>query len=562
MRRYILLFFILSLGFQPDSFAQKPAKYWIQFKDKQYTTYSVDHPEQFLSPKAIQKRMQLGISVTEQDFPVNQQYIDKIMALDSNMILFTQSKWLNGITVYSNTEEILDDIQSLNFVMFCEKTIQMKEEEDKIDYHFLYINDQHPLQIQEIPLDIDYGFSKYQLRVNNIHWLHRLGFRGKNILMMLLDGGFHNVDTLRHFALLREENRLRGCRNFVQPSESAFRGGFHGTSVLSCIASYIPGELVGSAPLVSVWLAQTEDSRSENKVEEDNWVAGVEWADSLGCDILNSSLGYTKFDDTTQIRTYANLDGKSSRASQVATIAAAKGMIICNSAGNEGNKTWRYIGCPADAQDILAVGGVDTACKRAPFSSYGPTADGRIKPDAVAVGWNSYVADQHSKTLKGSGTSFASPLMAGMVACLWEAFPKKSNYEIMEAVRQSGNRANAPDSSLGYGITDFLKAYNLLLQQINNSLLKIDIASYVITTKTIEFQIEAATSMNVTVNAKVKSGKSKKVETKLKLQQGINKISLSIPLLHKKLDFDFIDLTIHEENIIHSFILGLERKEK
>ena len=224
--------------------------------------------------------------------------------------------------------------------------------------------------------------------------------------------------------------------------------------------------------MVQVHVAQTEESGSEDRVEEDNWVAGVEYADSLGCQVLNSSLGYTVFDDTVNQRTYADLTGEVSRASRAADIAASKGLLICNSAGNEGAGKWKYIGAPADARDILTVGAVNVKGKRAYFSSFGPTADGRIKPDACAVGRNTHISTPTGIISIADGTSFSSPMLSGMVACLWQAFPEKSNYEIMEAVRKAGSHNvvfngyvfSGPDSGdgYGYGITDFLRAYNIL----------------------------------------------------------------------------------------------------
>ena len=462
----LFLFFVLFFALF-TIFSQTPAKYWVQFKDKQGTPYSIDKPLEFLSPKAIERREKYNIKITEQDLPVSPVYIQKVLALDSNMILFTKSKWLNGITIYSEKVDILEKINALDFVVFSEKTIPMKEPEETPKTTFLYQNGNFPSIETEIPNDIDYGLSYGQIKINNVHWLHRMGFKGEGIYMMILDGGFQNLDTIRHFNLLRSQNRLREVRHVVQPSENPFSSGSHGTMVLSCIASYLLGEIVGSAPGVIVWLAQTEDGRSENKVEEDNWVAGVEWADSIGIYVINSSLGYTQFDDTTQVRTYSDMNGKDSRASIAAGFLASKGIILCNSVGNEGRSKWKYMGAPAEATDILAVGGVNSNGDRAPFSSYGPTADGRVKPDAVAVGWNTYVGTPKGKTIKGDGTSFSSPLMSGMVACLWQAFPNKSAFEIMDAIRMSGDRATAPDNSLGYGLTDMLKAYNYLLQKPN-----------------------------------------------------------------------------------------------
>ncbi|MDR0368540.1 MAG: S8 family serine peptidase, partial [Bacteroidales bacterium] len=432
--RYRLFFFLFSPVLL---WGQQPAKYWIQFKDKQGTTFSVEKPEDFLSQRAIEKRQRFNIPVTEQDLPVSMSYIRQVLDLDTSMIYFSQSKWLNGITVYCEDENIAEKIKQLDFVSNCERTILMKSPEKRYESWYTYPASDYTFAQRSAVLpqqDLDYGKSKGQIRINNAHWLHRMGYRGEGMLMMIIDGGFHNVDSIRHFAKLREENRLWGIRNYVQPDVDPMRKHSHGTSVLSCIVSYIPGVLIGTAPMSSVYIAQTEDGRTENKVEEDNLAAGLEWADSLGCDVINISLGYTQFDDTIlPVRVHADLTGMVSRASQAASIAASKGMIVCNSAGNSGEMQWRKISSPADAKDILTVGGIDIHGKRASFSSYGPTADGRIKPDACAVGRNAYAANPFGKTSLINGTSFSSPILAGMVACLWQIFPEKSNYEIMDA---------------------------------------------------------------------------------------------------------------------------------
>lgn len=557
MKRLFLLFsLIVSLV---SIFAQSPAKYWVQFKDKQGTPYSIDKPAEFLSAKSIERRAKYNIKITEQDLPVTPVYVQKVLALDSNMILFTKSKWMNGITIYSEKENIMDEIKKLDFVVFTEKTIPMKEPEEKITTTFQYINNNLPTIKTEIPNDIDYGLSYGQIKINNVHWLHRMGFNGEGVYMMILDGGFHNLDTIRHFELLRSQNRLREVRHMVQPNVSPFSSGSHGTMVLSCISSYIPGEIVGTAPGAIIWLAQTEDGRSENKVEEDNWVAGVEWADSIGIYVINSSLGYTRFDDTTQVRTYADMNGKAGRASIAASYLASKGMILCNSVGNEGNDKWRYMGAPAEATDILAVGGVNYLGLRAPFSSYGPTADGRIKPDAVAVGWRTYVANQRGKTIKADGTSFSSPMLSGMVSCLWQAFPEKDAYEIMDAIRQSGDRASAPDSSLGYGISDMLKAYNLLLQKPNSSL-EISIPKYVIDKNKIEISFTVKTPTVITVTTQLRGNTQKLVVKKYKLKEGKQTLVLKTPKINKDSKYDFVDLDIikEEESRSMKYVIGYE----
>ncbi|MEG1556622.1 MAG: S8 family serine peptidase, partial [Bacteroidales bacterium] len=343
---------------------------------------------------------------------------------------------------------------------------------------------------------------------------------------------------------------------FVLLGENPFREASHGTMVLSCIASYVPGELVGSAPFVAAYVAKTEDGRSENKIEEDNWVAGIEWADSLGCQVLNSSLGYTKFDDSLQTRTYEDLNGKTSRASRAATIAASKGMIVCNSAGNEGTKKWKYIGAPADAEQILSVGAVDINGKRASFSSYGPTADGRIKPDACAVGKNTFVATPRSKTLKSNGTSFSSPILSGMVVCLWQAFPEKSNLEIIDAIRKSGSQIMAPDSSLGYGITDFLRAYNYLNLKENVKNLA-DFQSFVSHNGKTNIAITTETPTPLTITAK--SRKSGKITTKTYDISGKKIINFTLPKLPKNTAYDIIDLTISTPTQSQNYVVGAEQ---
>ena len=477
MKRTII-FSIISLLFATAVIAQTPAKYWVAFTDKKGTPYSIDKPEAFLSPRAIELRKAHSIAIDERDIPVNPDYVRQVLALDTAARCFTTSKWLNGMTVYALREDMKEAIEKLPFVDSVERTDVPKDTllpPWEPAYVFPGSGGQPSFTYQTDVLknhDFNYGKAAQQVRVNNVQWLHRMGFRGEGMQMMILDGGFQNIDTISCFKAMREDHRLLGARNFVEPEKDPMRRHSHGTMVLSCIASYLPGKLVGTAPMVQVYVAQTEESGSEDRVEEDNWVAGLEYADSLGCQVLNSSLGYTTFDDTVNQRTYADLTGEISRASRGATIAASKGLLICNSAGNEGGKKWKYIGAPADAKDILTVGAVNVKRKRAYFSSFGPTADGRIKPDACAVGRNTYVSTPVGIITMADGTSFSSPMLSGMVACLWQAFPEKSNYEIMEAVRQAGDRNMvmngnvyaAPDTNdgYGYGIADFLRAYNIL----------------------------------------------------------------------------------------------------
>ncbi|MBK9492264.1 MAG: S8 family serine peptidase [Haliscomenobacter sp.] len=289
-----------------------------------------------------------------------------------------------------------------------------------------------------------------------------LGHRGSGITVAVLDGGFTSADKHYVFDSLRTKNLLIPARDFVDNDWQVCESSSHGMQVLSVMGANQPGVLVGAAPNASYVLVKTEDVRSEYRVEECNWIAGLEYADSLGADIINSSLGYTTFSDKTMDYQYSSLNGASD-ASKAAELATARGMIVVNSAGNEGDSEWKYVGVPADSKGAFSIGAVDSKGKKAGFSSFGPTADGRIKPDVSAAGARVMSASASSNQIRPtSGTSLSAPLVSGMIAALWSAFPEKTNIEIMDAVRKSGSQADAPDNELGYGIPDFVRAFELL----------------------------------------------------------------------------------------------------
>jgi len=573
-------------------FGQSPAKYWVAFTDKNGTSYSIDNPEAFLSPRAIELRQAHGIAIDERDLPVNPEYVRQVLALDTAARCFTTSKWLNGMTVYALREDMKEAIEQLPFVDSVQRTDVPKEPLSPAGaaYVFPAVSGAPTLTYQSDILnnhDFDYGKAAKQVRVNNVHWLHRMGFRGEGMQMMVLDGGFENIDTISCFEAMRADNRLLGARNFVQPEVDPMRKHTHGTMVLSCIASYLPGKLVGTAPMVQVYVAQTEESGSEDRVEEDNWVAGIEHADSLGCQVLNSSLGYTTFDDTVNQRTYADMTGAVSRASIAATIAASKGLLICNSAGNEGGKKWNYIGAPADAKDILSVGAVNVEGKRAYFSSFGPTADGRIKPDACAVGRSTFLSTPKGVITIADGTSFSSPMLSGMVTCLWQAFPEKSCYEIMEAVRKAGShnvKLNGnvittpdPNDGYGYGVTDFLRAYNILKYGNEDDVLFLDYSKKMIDKTSNQFTAivksiaqETYSTLTVTAtpltyrNGNAIEGKPINVKVSkeiVNIKPGLSGLGhvITLPKLSKQQSYQFyrIDFVIDGKTV--SRVVGLEQ---
>lgn len=568
MNRYLLLL-IIGLLTTP-LLAQSPAKYWIQFEDKKDNSFSVERPHEFLSQRALEKRRKFDISITEEDLPVSRNYIETVLGLDSTMTLLHQSKWLNGITVYCESANILKRIKTLPFVRDSECTIKMKEPERSSErYSYAAANYRFATRDTAGPAkELSYGKAEAQVRTNNAHWLHRMGYKGEGMLMMFIDGGFHNIDSIRHLSTLFTEERFFGARNFVAPGVSPLRDVSHGTSVLSCVASYVPGELIGTAPKASVYVAQTEDKRSENKVEEDNWIAAMEWADSLGCDVVNSSLGYTNFDDKEQYRrVHADLTGEATRISTVAGMAAKRGMLICNSAGNEGNKRWGKISFPADSRDILTVAAIDIQGERAEFSSCGGGVGGRIKPDVCAVGKGTYVANPFGKTTSLNGTSFSSPLMAGMVACLWQMFPEKTNYDIMDAVKRSGDQANNPDTLLGYGCPDFLKAYNLLQYPESFSTdLKEGTSPYIVLDKAVSdgtpFTFNIYTPQKATVDIRIqKQGETLQHVSSHKLKKGFNRITLKDLPVCAAGRFGFAELSVEGTGIGLRCRLGMEPRD-
>ena len=293
--------------------------------------------------------------------------------------------------------------------------------------------------------------------------LHRMGYDGTGMLVAVLDGGFSNVDIMPFFDTLRATNRILEGRDLVDNDDYVYESSSHGSHVLSTMAANLPGMLVGTAPGATYVCIKTEDVRSELRIEEDNWVAGAEYADSLGVDVINSSLGYTTFNIKSMSHEYKDLDGNTSRATIGADIAASKGMLVVVSAGNEGNGRWKYVGAPADADSVMAVGALDRDGDRVKFSSQGPTADGRVKPSVMARGGKSVVGSLYSYEVDSvDGTSFASPIMAGMVTSLWQAFPNKTNMEIIRAIEKSADRYDSPDKKHGHGTPDFYKAYRLL----------------------------------------------------------------------------------------------------
>ena len=313
-----------------------------------------------------------------------------------------------------------------------------------------------PISFWNKQADFVYGKSDTQVKQLRVDVLHRNNFTGDGILIAVLDSGFPNVDQMNAFVRLRSNNDLLGGYDFVLRSTDIYRANVndHGTRVLSDMAGFVDGQFVGTAPDASYILFRTEDAATETPVEESYWVEAAERADSLGVDIINSSLGYSTYDDSRYNYSPAEMDGNTAFISKGANIATEKGILIVNSAGNSGDSNWGIITAPADA-NVFGVGAVDANGNYATFSSRGPSSDGRIKPDGMALGERATVIGPDDRLVPNNGTSFASPIMAGAIASFWQAFPQKTNLEIMAMVRGSSSHYQNPNSQMGYGIPDF-----------------------------------------------------------------------------------------------------------
>ena len=455
---FLLLFVVASL------FAQAQIAtdiYWVQFKDKANSPYSIDNPEAYLSDRALQRRANLGIAIDEYDLPVNPQYLQAVANCGAEIL--NPSKWLNGVTVHVTDPAVIDAVNALDFVTTvrnCPNDLKAQE----LKEHWM-AKEQSVAEASQSFRGF-YGGGTTQITQINGVALHDSGYWGEGVIIAVLDGGFVGTESHPVFDNMREEGRLLGTRDFVYGSTSVYSQSSHGTSCLSTMAAYVPNTFVGTAPKASYYLLHTEDGNSENIVEEYNWVSGAEYADSLGVDVCSTSLGYIDFDMSQWDHPQSHFDGHTAPASMGAEIAVSRGMICTTSAGNEG-EPWGggnqcTLGIPADAEHVLTVGAVDGDGQRAYFSSVGPTYDGRIKPDVMAMGEGTFVASSDGEYYNGNGTSFSNPVMAGAVACLRQARPYASVQEICDAVRACSNRASNPDSRYGYGIPDFSLALELL----------------------------------------------------------------------------------------------------
>lgn len=471
--KFVLSLMLMAFSWVTYGQSNTTSRYLVLFKDKANSPFSITKPEEFLSARSIARRQRQGISVALRDLPPNPSYINQIAA--TGAIVWYKTRWLNGVMV-SATVAQRTAIEALGFVRgfdgratldsfvsndkridvsskFGQESVTTVDFLDNIIPQNLRITDDPPL---------NYGNAANQTQMIGADIMHQKGFRGEGMLIAVLDDGFLNVNTITQFSHLFTDKRVVATYDFVAKKTDVYTEGGHGTNVLSCMAANTPTQTTGTAFKASYALFRTEDVSSESRIEEANWLFAAEFADSLGADVINSSLGYTTFDNPALSYNYArDMNGNTTLSTRAANLAAAVGIVPVIAAGNEGSGTWRYISSPADADSALAVGATDANGNKAGFSSFGPSADRQIKPDVSAKGIGSTVVSTSGSISSANGTSFASPTLCGMVTGFWQSRPYLTAMQVIDLIRKAGSQAAAPDDRLGYGIPTWQRAFDL-----------------------------------------------------------------------------------------------------
>ena len=451
-------------------FAQEE-KHVVFLTNKDNSPYSLANPLAFLTQRSLDRRSKSNIPLDMKDLPVTPSYVAQIAA--TGAVVVYPLKWFNAVVVKTSNPAVLTAIAALPFVDHIDKVVPQKPVQVTGGSGTKHIDGIPPYTLTESPVvaastkstgSFNYGQAYNQNHMIRVDGLHNLGFSGEGMVIAILDGGFYHADVIHAFDSLWLHNRILGTRDFNIPGNNVFGNDMatHGTSVLSTMGANLPGQMVGTAPHASFWLIRTEVVESEALIEEYNWAGGAEFADSVGADVINSSLGYTTFDNPVYDHTYADMDGNTTPVSRAGDLAASRGIMVVNSAGNDGGSSWQYISAPADGDSVLTIGAVNSSGDYAYFSSTGPTADGRTKPDVTAQGEGTTVISGGGNVSQGSGTSFSSPIMAGAMACLLQSMPTLSAQQLRDAVRSTASKASNPDQLYGWGIPNMVNARLLL----------------------------------------------------------------------------------------------------
>lgn len=428
--------------------------YRFVLRDKQGTPFSLERPREFLSRKSIERRRRQNLPVDSTDLPVNPDYIHMLATAGTKII--GTSRWNNSVLAVTTDTAAIAPLRRLGCVKECTMVWQSPDSIIPLSRHYNYHDTFNSWDsVKTSP----YGASEKQIATLNGMALHKKGYTGQGMTIAVLDGGFRNADKIPAISRIRKA----GTRDFVYPpSKNIYRETDHGTKVLSVMGTHVPHIYIGTAPAATYWLLRCEDTRTEQPVEEDYWTMAAEFADSVGVDVINSSIGYNQYDHHYGDHRYHDMNGRTTLISRSASMLAGKGIVLVCSAGNSGMGSWKKIVFPADADDIITVGALTPQLVNAPFSGIGPTQDGRVKPDVMAPGSPVSVISGRGTVAPDIGTSFASPIVCGLVACLWQAHPEMSARDIIETVRRYADNYATPDNIFGYGIPDFKSALDSL----------------------------------------------------------------------------------------------------
>ncbi|HZJ79514.1 MAG TPA: S8 family serine peptidase [Dysgonamonadaceae bacterium] len=455
--RYLILFLLVAqFQFAVSQSETNNFKFRVYLSDKDTAQFQVSEPLTFLSQKAIDRRIVQNVDLDATDFPVSSVY--KRMVKEQGVAIVAESKWLNTLVVQCSDSLQIRDVEDLDFVDSVKFVWRGKPVEGE---------ERMRPRLRTVECSTDtlhdswFGVSAPQFNLHNARNMHKAGFLGQGVDIAVIDAGFTNVDVIPSFA----HSFIVGHKNFV-PDGNLFSSLDHGTKVLSTMAINLPHKVMGSAPKASYYLLRSEDEQSEFPVEEDYWLSAIEYADSVGVRLVNTSLGYNEFDDSALDYTHKELTGRNALISQAVDLASDKGMLIVGSAGNEGNKFWQKITVPGDSEKMLTIGAVTLDSTIVSFSSTGPTADGRIKPDFVSVGSGAITIGQGGEIGSDNGTSFSSPFLAGLIGSLWSVNPQLNRNELIDIVRRSAHQFHNPDTIFGYGIPNFEIAYQEVLKTL------------------------------------------------------------------------------------------------
>jgi len=445
MKRFFICLFLLVVNIS-TSYAQDKV-HLIYFKDKENSLYSLDNPSEFLTEKALKRRQKQNISIQFRDLPVNLDYIQQVQATGAKVLYPT--RWFNGVLI--ETDEVtFSEVQKLECVQQTATLSKALKIQTEFEEFHLSPNSSPSTNNRRLESE-DYGASLTQIQLLGINKMHEQNFRGEGMTIAVMDNGFLDVDINPMF----EHLTVLGTYDFVSQNNSVYKSGSHGTQVLSVMGAYKPSELIGGAYNASFYLFVTEDNDSESRAEEAFWLIAAERADSLGVDIISTSLGYNQFYNFELDYNTSDTDGNTSLITKAADIAVSTGMVVVTSAGNEGQSTWGTITFPADGDSVLAVGSVNSAGDYYIGSSRGYSADGRVKPDVVAMGVSTVTSNSGGFPRRKTGTSFAAPSVTALVAGVWQSQPDLTAVEVIERIRRSGSQFYNPDDKMGYGIPNF-----------------------------------------------------------------------------------------------------------